>query len=191
MDNKRLLDNKIIAIIIYNNDVPIKSEFNLGNFFFLVRNSIKELIFFCTKEITKRIDPNLKYKITFDEDHKTMLKQHNLENTICNCYKLDSFTYFIISTNLIPTLIINNMFDELVLDHVIMHSMLNRQITVDPIALVKKDINDVKDNMLISLDLLLKRGEKLEDLMDKSSDLSFSTKQFKNNTRKLNCCSIL
>eukprot|EP01089_Gocevia_fonbrunei_P021045 TRINITY_DN8001_c0_g1_i2.p1 TRINITY_DN8001_c0_g1~~TRINITY_DN8001_c0_g1_i2.p1 ORF type:complete len:207 (+),score=43.14 TRINITY_DN8001_c0_g1_i2:117-737(+) len=48
----------------------------------------------------------------------------------------------------------------------------------DDIEKIKKDLNETKDVIMESLDLLLKRGEKLEDLIERSNDLSATSKTF-------------
>lgn len=185
------MSNKIIAIIIHKNNDIYKSKFNLEDFNFFVKNSIKELILFCTKEISNRIDPNIKYKIIFDEKHRKILGHYNLQNTICNSYKKLEYTYLIISTNVISSPIINDLLDKISNDHTLIDSIINTRVEVDLLFLIKKDTNDIKDNLLISINNLLQRGEKLEDLIDKSTELSYTTKKFSKETKKLSCCNIL
>jgi synaptobrevin family protein YKT6 len=57
---------------------------------------------------------------------------------------------------------------------------------------VKGKIEDVKEIMIKNIDLILARGEKIQVLVQKSADLSASSKQFYKATRKLKkCCNIL
>jgi synaptobrevin family protein YKT6 len=57
---------------------------------------------------------------------------------------------------------------------------------------VKGKIEDVKEIMIKNIELILERGEKIQTLVQKSTDLSESSKRFYKATRKLKrCCFIL
>jgi len=63
---------------------------------------------------------------------------------------------------------------------------------IDRIMLIQNELEETKQIILNSLDRLLERGEKLEDLVNRTNDLSFSTKQFAKRSDDLNkCCSWL
>eukprot|EP01120_Amphizonella_sp_Union-15-10_P015100 TRINITY_DN7652_c0_g1_i1.p1 TRINITY_DN7652_c0_g1~~TRINITY_DN7652_c0_g1_i1.p1 ORF type:complete len:202 (-),score=26.03 TRINITY_DN7652_c0_g1_i1:121-726(-) len=62
----------------------------------------------------------------------------------------------------------------------------------DKIMKIQSDIDETKNVLLKSIDNLLERGQKLEDLAQKSNDLSFQSKAFVNQAEKMNkCCIIL
>jgi len=57
---------------------------------------------------------------------------------------------------------------------------------------VEREIQNTTEIMHVQIDTLLKRGEKIEDLVDTSKDLSKKSKVFYKKTRKLNrCCMIM
>ena len=60
----------------------------------------------------------------------------------------------------------------------------------DNISKIQKDLDEVKDILHQSMEDLLKRGERLETIIEKSDDLSASSKQFLWQAKKNNeCCS--
>jgi len=60
----------------------------------------------------------------------------------------------------------------------------------DKLSKVQKSLDEVKDIMQRNIEEVLKRGETLESLMDKSADLSTVSVQFYNKAKKTNqCCS--
>jgi len=64
-------------------------------------------------------------------------------------------------------------------------------VEADKLTKIERDLEDVKQTVLDSMDDLLKRGEKLEDLMDKSKDLSSTSVQFYRTAKKNNqCCAL-
>jgi len=61
----------------------------------------------------------------------------------------------------------------------------------DKITAIKKDLDDTSQIVMKSIDQLLERGEKLEDLVDRSEDLSFQSKAFAKKAEDLNSCCTL
>lgn len=68
----------------------------------------------------------------------------------------------------------------------------------DPIDVVHQDLLETRDHMIVALDALLQRGERIDALTARSSDLSRRSKAFRNQTWSLNswwywligsCCS--
>jgi synaptobrevin family protein YKT6 len=64
---------------------------------------------------------------------------------------------------------------------------------VDKIAAILKDVKQVKEIALKSIDQLLENKEKLEEIAQKSEDLSAQSKEFMKRAKQLNrwCCIIL
>lgn len=62
----------------------------------------------------------------------------------------------------------------------------------DPAMKIQKDLEETKQILVKSIDQILERGEKLENLAAKSNDLSFQSKAFMSNAEKMNkCCSYM
>jgi synaptobrevin homolog YKT6 len=64
---------------------------------------------------------------------------------------------------------------------------------IDKIAKIMKEIDDTYEIMMQNLDHVLRRGERLEDLLDKTKEISVAAKGFARRSEKLNdrCCNIL
>lgn len=58
----------------------------------------------------------------------------------------------------------------------------------DKLMKIQKELDDVKDIMTKNIEEVLKRGEKLEDLMDRSKDLSDQSTIFYKQAKKANSC---
>lgn len=64
--------------------------------------------------------------------------------------------------------------------------------TVDKLTGLKTDIEETKAILHQTINNLIEREGKLQDLMDKSNDLSFQSRTMLNQSEKLNsCCTIL
>ena len=62
---------------------------------------------------------------------------------------------------------------------------------VDKIYKINKDLDYTKIIMHQNIDKVLERGEKIEDLVERSKDLSKSSKKFYKTTRKMNSCCLI
>ena len=63
---------------------------------------------------------------------------------------------------------------------------------IDPITKINQELAETKEIMVQNIDKVLARGEKIEVLMDKSKDLSNTSKTFYKKSKRLNrCCNIL
>jgi synaptobrevin family protein YKT6 len=58
----------------------------------------------------------------------------------------------------------------------------------DKINKIQSDLDEIKDVMHKNMNELLKRGETLDTLLDKSSDVSMMSKQFYHKAKKTNSC---
>jgi len=61
----------------------------------------------------------------------------------------------------------------------------------DKLMKIKKDLDETKEIVIKSMDQLLARGERLEDLIEISNDLSFQSKAFAKRTEDLNSCCVI
>lgn len=58
----------------------------------------------------------------------------------------------------------------------------------DKLGKIQKDLDDTKIVLHETIDSLLARGEKLENLVDKSNDLSLASKMFYKQAKATNSC---
>jgi len=61
----------------------------------------------------------------------------------------------------------------------------------DKLMKIKRDLDDTQKIVIRSMDQLLERGEKLDDLIDISNDLSFQSKAFAKRAEDLNSCCVI
>ncbi len=59
---------------------------------------------------------------------------------------------------------------------------------VDKILKIQQDVDEVKSIMIKNLEDMLKRGERIEDIVSKSKELSEGSKTFVKESKKLNGC---
>lgn len=62
----------------------------------------------------------------------------------------------------------------------------------DQIMKIQKNLDETRDILHNTIETVLQRGEKLEDLVDKSNELSMQSKLFYKEAKKANnCCAVL
>jgi synaptobrevin family protein YKT6 len=179
---------KIYSLLIFKKTsdgfILVKKAFDLKDISFLYRNSTKEFFIFTAKTILERFG-----------DLQNINVKHN--KYIANIYKYDASIYYgcAICDEEYPLSIINIMM--LKLDY--MSVDLDKKIieaqqpeNIDKMYSIKKNIDETKQVMLVCIDQVLQRGEKIEDLVARTDDLSQSSKQFYGLAKKTNssCCNI-
>ena len=56
---------------------------------------------------------------------------------------------------------------------------------------VQRDLDDTQAIMVRTIESVLRRGEKIDDLVDRSRDLSVSSRTFYRTARKTNSCCVI
>lgn len=65
-------------------------------------------------------------------------------------------------------------------------------VQADKLTKIQKDLDETKITLHQTIESVLQRGEKLENLVDKSSDLSMASQMFYKQARKNNqCCKLM
>eukprot|EP00698_Gefionella_okellyi_P015057 TRINITY_DN4220_c0_g1_i1.p2 TRINITY_DN4220_c0_g1~~TRINITY_DN4220_c0_g1_i1.p2 ORF type:complete len:120 (+),score=22.84 TRINITY_DN4220_c0_g1_i1:350-709(+) len=61
----------------------------------------------------------------------------------------------------------------------------------DPLSRCQKNLDDAKEIVLKSIELVLERGVKLEEALAATKDMSRQTQKFADAARRFNCCTLL
>lgn len=177
---------RLIGGIIIENNEKINSYFNLGFVGFFSQSNIENLLIFFSKEISKKITNENTF--VFVNEEKTgyigCFKRQTIR-TYCLIYSdvnniiIKKIMCIFCENNVKPNEIVNTYNDPSKLDE------------LKQIKEINKKLNETKEILYSTIDELLDRGEKLDDLVMKSGELSKTTKDFYGKTRKLNsCCTI-
>ena len=173
---------KLYSIILFNNNNEIISEaYNLSYFGFFERTTIKEFIIFFTNLTSNRITSNTKNTI-----------KHSIY--VIYCYKNSNNTCCIVCDEEYPEQPVFYIINE-ILQKQISTPELEKLIIkyADPqetnkIYKIQGELSNIKYVLNQTIDSLLERGEKLEDIVEKSNNLSKLSKEFYKKTKENNCC---
>ena len=178
-------------------------EYNLDKFSFLSRNSMKEACVFGTRLCFNNLDKSNFYIIEFNGYYAyCMIANNNLG--CCVIMNIRDYSLRIVKSLLIECLgdFTNNIGDawkERSDDFIFTIDSYKKYIVnyekpenFDKIMQIQNKVDETKEVLYKSIDKILERGEKIEDLIAKTEDLSYSSKLFYKQSKKLNrCCLIL
>eukprot|EP01091_Cochliopodium_minus_P007274 TRINITY_DN17180_c0_g1_i1.p1 TRINITY_DN17180_c0_g1~~TRINITY_DN17180_c0_g1_i1.p1 ORF type:complete len:214 (-),score=49.80 TRINITY_DN17180_c0_g1_i1:34-675(-) len=209
--------NNILGIVFYKHDdkhpIRIFEYYNLGNFFFLTRGSIKESAQFATRLIVSRTAKGTHNSISGikkEEDEE----ENPLNDFIINAKtEVNGLSISIITDKNYSLRISYQLLIELreewdKLNHNWINAekdtcynfpkvqdllnKFNNPLQFDKIIKISHEVDQIHDIMIKNIEAILLRGEKIDSLVAKSEELTPLTKQFYGGAKKLNsCCSIL
>jgi synaptobrevin family protein YKT6 len=189
---------------LQHNSLPIQiSEvYDLSEYGFLARGTIKEYLKFASRNMASRVMPGKYQNVRYQPD--------GLDQTF-NAYcstSSDGISVVIITTDTYNLRVAHDLISKVLekvntdivnpnadtnVNYGLSTLLQNYQTPekVDNITRIEKDLDATKVILADGIGNLLTRGEKLEDLVQKSEDLSFASKAFHKKSRELNRCCII
>lgn len=199
---------KIVGISVVRTGVDIPDPItlavanDLSSFGFFQRPSVKEMLMFLTKTFTKRTEPGQRQSITH-------------EGYIVHCYvRSDGLGGAVISDTEYPARVAFVLLGEMLEDFtntvgdtwrtatapesVPFHKLEEHYIvkyqdpaSADKVTKIQNDLDETTQILHKTIDSVLERGVKLDNLVDRSNDLSAQSKMFYRQAKKTNsCCTI-
>lgn len=197
-----------IAILVKNgNDSRIIAEAQeLQSFNFFQRKGASEFMSFTSKMVSSRTQPGQRQSVQ-EQDY------------MCHCYtRQDSLAGVILTDKEYPSRVVYTLISKLLEEYATKHPnwLEHQQIATpntsenfpalpnwlakyqdpqqaDSLSRVQKELDETKIVLHQTLEGLLNRGEKLDDLVNRSDMLSESSKAFYTTAKKTNswCCTIM
>lgn len=172
---------KIFSIIIFkknNEETNIHKEvYDVNDIPFFYRNSTKDLLRFLSKTVAERTQ-NKKLCVT-EKDYIVYI------NNTKNC------TITAVTDKDYPSRVIFSMIDNIINEEKLID--LDKTIEkyqnpneADQILKIQQSIETTKVTMVDAIDKVFERGEKIDDLVAKSSELSANSKTFYKQSKKMN-----
>ena len=175
----------LYSVLLYDTNYSlIYKNFNLSEFYFFVRSRIENAIIEIANVVIKNSNQEKFYQITEKLEDKTFhiyIYFHKDRHYIAltdDKYPVNVIMEFL------KELTDNNNYNEL-------WQKYQDPISVSKILQVKIQLEATKVTMLDSIDKVLERGDKIEDLIKKTEELEDISIKFKANATKLNSCCIM
>jgi synaptobrevin family protein YKT6 len=169
----------------------VNKFYKLDEFNFFVRSNVKELIDALFNTVHSELIPSFEeqyQRYSHDKIDNTYLVVYQNVNTTILTICSTNCNYYALLTMLRKLASCNNNHDEL---YLINDFMNNYDAHTTKLSDVQTLLDETKDQLVLSIDKLNKRGESIEDLVYKTNELSNSSKIFVNSSKKLNKCCII
>ncbi|XP_030841460.1 synaptobrevin homolog YKT6 [Strongylocentrotus purpuratus] len=179
----------------------LKSASDLSSFGYFQRSSVQEFMNFTSKIVVERTQQKLRSSVK-EKDYifHVMCRESNLAGVIISDSDYPprvSFTLLnkvleefsnAVSPSTWPTLSENSAGYQGLEPYLVKYQNPSES---DPMMRIQKDLDETKFIMHDTIESMLNRGEKLDDLVAKSDDLSAQSKTFYKTARKTNSCCVL
>ena len=199
---------KILSILIFNlsntNPTILSSAFSLSSFSFMIRKEVKEFLIFHSRLVIERVAPEsnsqvklekgICYAISFlDKIGISMICDDEYPKRVAIDFLLkiyDNFKSFIKEKNID----ISVYTDDTNLKFEYIKTGIDEwqdPTKKDNLMMLQNELNEVKNIMVKNIEELMNRGESLESLIKKSKDLSETSKNYYDQSKRTNrCCNL-
>jgi synaptobrevin family protein YKT6 len=172
---------KVISIIIFKKEgqnIDLKKEaYNVSDVPFFYRSKTKDLLKFLSKTVAERIQT---FKLCVTEKDYIVYASNN-----------NNYVITVITDKEYPQRVAFSMLDKISqeIENINLETMIEKYQNpneVDQILKIQNNIESTKFTMVDAIDKVLARGEKIDELVVKSSDLSEESKIFYKDAKKMN-----
>ena len=194
-----------IGILRYNADVSepvmLVQAVELSSYSFFQKGAVREMLTFFNKTLTKRTPPGQRQSV---QNESYYVHIYMRADGLCGCITCDAEYPARVAFSLLTKLLED--FESQVpqwktekRNEAISWPPLDSAITkyqdpsnADQIMRIQKSLDDTREVLHNTIETVLQRGEKLEDLVERSGELSAQSKMFYKQARRANsCCSVI
>lgn len=182
-----------VAILRYDRNTPepevLKQAQDLSSFGFFQKGGVREMLTFFTKTVVQRIKAGQRITVEMED-----MKEYQVHAFV----RSDGLAATVTADTEYPTRVAFALLSQMLDDHdkgdVDLEAVLAKAqdpANFDKITKIQQDLDDTTQVLHQTIDKLLERGEKLDNLVERSDDLSKQSKIFYKQARKTNsCCTI-
>jgi len=169
----------ILSVKLYDNKNTLLWDFfNKDHYNFFTRKTSKEFVMFASNEIIKKYNENLMI-VEYNNHYVYVHSYHNQKAVV-------------ITNKALTKRIVLSLMLELFNKGALTKETILSYDKPDKIEKIQKQLEETTLSLHQTIESVLERGEKIEDLIQKSGDLSNNSKAFYYESKKLNrCCSLL
>uniref|UniRef100_A0A7S0V624 Uncharacterized protein n=1 Tax=Polytomella parva TaxID=51329 RepID=A0A7S0V624_9CHLO len=196
---------KLTAVGIFKyvdeNTTPITlgMAMDLNNFGYFQRGPIREGLMFLSRTIVQRTVPSQRQTVKNDEYFcHVYVMSNNLAGIVVADKDYPNTAAFAVIDKILTdvqqkfgtSVVLSQQSDSTIANQMLEDaiSLYQDHLQVDKISKIQKDLDDTKVLLHETIHSVLKRGEKLDALVDKSNDLSLASQMFYKQAKKTNSC---
>lgn len=198
----KVVDISILSATPDNDEpIPLASATDLSSYGYFQRQGVKEMITFFSKTFTKRTQPGQRQSITHESYIvHCYVRSDGLAGAVTTDLEYPSRVAFVLLTQLLDefTGAMGNAWrsatEAYSIDFPALDSYLVRYqdpAAADKVTKIQKDLDDTTQILHKTIDSVLERGVKLDNLVERSNDLSQQSKMFYKQAKKTNSCCVI
>ncbi|KAG5192655.1 soluble NSF attachment protein receptor [Tribonema minus] len=196
---------KILAITMlrYGADTPeaivLSQASDLSSFGFFQRAGIKEMCTFFSKTIVKRTPAGQRQTVQHEDYNVHVYVRHDgLAATITADMEYPMRVAFVLLMNMMDQFSEQIQWQAETREEAIVFAPMQQAIVdyqdpakADKITKIQRDLDDTTNVLHKTIESVLERGVKLDDLVDRSDSLSRQSKMFYKQAKKTNSCCVV
>jgi len=194
-----------LATVRTGNELPdpivccMSSE--LSSFGFFQRPTIKEMLSFLTRTFIKRTDPGQRQSITHENYVvHCYIRSDGLGGTVTTDLEYPARVAFVLLTQLLDdfTAAVGDTWKTCTAHESMTFPAMDEYLqkyqdpsAADKITKIQNDLDETTQILHKTIDSVLERGVKLDNLVERSNDLSAQSKMFYKQAKKTNSCCVI
>jgi synaptobrevin family protein YKT6 len=198
---------KVLDITLLNTQggedpIPLTAATDLSSFGYFQRQGVKEMLTFFAKTFTKRTQMGQRQSITHESYVvHCYVRSDGLAGAVTTDLEYPSRVAFVLLTQVLDdfTAQMGNAWRD---DSIEPYSMVFQPLegylekyqdpaAADKVTKIQKDLDDTTQILHKTIDSVLERGVKLDNLVERSNDLSAQSKMFYKQAKKTNSCCVI
>jgi len=198
----KVVDISILSATPDNDEpLPLSCATDLSSYGYFQKQGVKEMITFFTKTFTKRTQPGQRQSITHESYVvHCYVRSDGLAGAVTTDLEYPSRVAFVLLTQLLDefTGAMGNAWRSATepnsIDFPALESYLVKYqdpAAADKVTKIQKDLDDTTQILHKTIDSVLERGVKLDNLVERSNDLSQQSKMFYKQAKKTNSCCVI
>eukprot|EP00567_Pseudictyota_dubia_P018588 CAMPEP_0197433758 /NCGR_PEP_ID=MMETSP1175-20131217/1577_1 /TAXON_ID=1003142 /ORGANISM="Triceratium dubium, Strain CCMP147" /LENGTH=201 /DNA_ID=CAMNT_0042962237 /DNA_START=81 /DNA_END=686 /DNA_ORIENTATION=+ len=181
--------------------IPLCMACELSSFGFFQRQGVKEMLTFFSKTFTKRTQPGQRQSITHEQYVvHCYVRSDGLAGAVTTDLEYPARVAFVLLTQILDefTGAVGDSWKTVTTPESVSFPPIENYLqkyqdpaTADKVTKIQKDLDETTQILHKTIDSVLERGSKLDDLVERSDDLSKQSKMFYKQAKKTNSCCVI
>ena len=197
----KIVDISLLRASASGDPLPLTNASDLTSYGYFQRQGVKEMLTFFTKTFTKRTEPGQRQSIAHESFVvHCYVRSDGLAGAVTTDEEYPSRVAFVMLTQVMDefTTTVGSAWKLVNDPDSVQFPALEEYLTkyqdpaaADKVTKIQKDLEDTTNILHKTIDSVLERGVKLDNLVERSDDLSKQSKMFYKQAKKTNSCCVI
>lgn len=181
--------------------IPVSMVSDLSSYGFFQRQGVKEMLTFFSKTFTKRTQPGQRQSIAHESYVvHCYVRSDGLAGTVTTDEEYPNRVAFVLLTQLLDEFVttVGSSWQTVTQPESVNFPPMEEYLAkyqdpaaADKVTKIQKDLDETTQILHKTIDSVLERGVKLDNLVERSDDLSKQSKMFYKQAKKTNSCCVI